>query len=62
MSNIAHPAAATIGGIEFENKYGRERWRNIAMISFLPVVKPPIAPPNAFPRVPVMISILPLRL
>ena len=30
------------------------------MISFFPVVYPPIAPPSAFPRVPVIMSILPI--
>ncbi len=28
-----------------------ERWRSISIISFFPVVNPPIAPPNAFPKV-----------
>ena len=31
--------APTIDGAkELENKYGLERWRNISIISFLPVV------------------------
>ena len=58
-SNALTPAQATKGGIEFEKRYGRERWRNISITSLCPVVKPPMAPPNAFPKVPVIISIFP---
>ena len=32
------------------------------MISFLPDVKPPMAPPSALPSVPVMMSIWPITL
>ena len=46
-----------MGGMELEKRYGLDLWRSMAMISFLPVVNPPTEPPNAFPRVPVMISI-----
>ena len=52
----------TIGAKEFENKYGRDLCLNISMISFLPEVKPPIAPPKAFPKVEVIISTLPITL
>jgi hypothetical protein len=40
-------AAPTIPGArEFENKYGLERCLNKSIISFLPEVKPPRAPPK----------------
>jgi hypothetical protein len=45
---------ATIGGARvFENRYGRLRLRSRSMISRLPLVKPPEAPPRALPRVEV---------
>ena len=35
----AFDAAATIGGgTEFENRYGRDRWRSRSIISFFPLV------------------------
>ncbi len=48
------------GAKEFENKYGLERCLNISIISFLPEVNPPKAPPKAFPNVEVIISTLPI--
>jgi len=39
---------ATIAGASvLEKRYGRDRWRRISTISFLPVVYPPEAPPRA---------------
>jgi hypothetical protein len=50
--------APTIGGAnEFEKRYGLLFYRNRLIISELPTVYPPLAPPNALPRVPVIISI-----
>ena len=60
MLNTAIEAPTIAGIIVLLNKYGRERWRSSSIISFLPVVKPPLAPPRALPRVPVIISILPI--
>ena len=52
--------APTIDGAsELEKRYGRDRWRSMSMISFRPVVKPPIAPPKALPSVPVKMSMRP---
>src|SRR5437667_1726786 len=57
-SSSAFRLAATTGGaMVFENKYGRERCRKRSTISLRPLVKPPLAPPSALPRVPVMMSI-----
>src|SRR5205814_630483 len=47
------------GGRVLENRYGRERWRRISTVSAAEAVKPPEAPPKAFPRVEVMMSIRP---
>ncbi len=53
--------APTIEGAKvFENKYGLDFCLRISIISFLPEVKPPEAPPSAFPSVPVIISIFPI--
>ena len=53
--------APTIDGANvLEKRYGLDFCLNISTISFLPDVNPPEAPPNAFPRVPVIISILPI--
>ena len=41
-----------------EKRYGRERCLNKSIISCLPVVNPPEAPPNALPNVEVQISTL----
>ena len=39
VSAVTDPeASAEAVAREFENKYGRDRWRSISMISFLPVV------------------------
>lgn len=58
ISSNTFKAPPTIGGaIELENKYGLDFYLNYYMISFLPLVYPPLAPPNAFPRVPLIISI-----
>ena len=62
MSNTAIEAPTMLGASVLENRYGLLRWRSISMISFLPLVKPPLAPPSALPSVPVMISILPITL
>ena len=44
----------------FENRYGLDLCLSKAIISFLPLVYPPLAPPSAFPNVPVIISTLPI--
>ena len=42
----ASDEADTIEGARlFENKYGLDFWRRRSIISFLPVVNPPDAPP-----------------
>ena len=38
ISNTAIPAAVREGVNVFENRYGRDRWRSMAMISRRPVV------------------------
>ena len=59
--SITFVAAPTIDGAnELENKYGRDFCLNMSIISFLPEVKPPIAPPKALPKVEVIISTLPI--
>ena len=55
-STTAIDAPTIAGAIEFENRYGRERWRRRSTISFFPVVKPPAAPPSALPSVEVITS------
>ena len=50
------PAATSAGGTEFENRYGRERFRSQSTISALAAVNPPLAPPSVLPSVPVMTS------
>ena len=52
-------AAATVGAMLFENKYGRERCRSHATISLRAETKPPLAPPSALPRVLVKMSMRP---
>ena len=37
-SKTFNEAPTIEGAKEFENKYGRERWRNISIISFFAVV------------------------
>ncbi len=41
---------------EFENRYGRDRFRSQSTISALAAVNPPLAPPSVLPSVPVMTS------
>ena len=54
--SASKPAAIAVGGSEFENKYGLARCRSISITGCGPATYPPIAPPNALPRVPVKIS------
>ena len=58
ISNTLMAAPTIEGARELEKRYGLDRCLNISIISFLPVVYPPIAPPRAFPRVPVIMSTL----
>ena len=60
ISNTAIEAPTMEGASVLLNKYGLERWRSISIISLRPLVNPPEAPPSALPKVPVMISILPI--
>ena len=54
---------ATIEGVTvLLKRYGRDRCRRISIISRLPDVNPPEAPPKALPRVDVIISTLPITL
>ena len=55
---ILYAAAFDANGGVFEPLLTKED----AIISFLPEVKPPIAPPKAFPKVPVIMSTLPITL
>ena len=50
---------ANTGASELENKYGRALCFNISTIFLDPETKPPLAPPNALPKVLVKISTLP---
>ncbi len=59
-STTAIDAPAIAGAIEFEKRYGRERWRKRSTIAFLPVVNPPAAPPSALPSVEVITSMRPM--
>jgi hypothetical protein len=43
--------------MELEKRYGRERWRRRSMNGCLAVVKTPVPPPRALPRVEVKMSI-----
>ena len=61
-SRTAIDAPTIEGASEFEKRYGRDRCLKISIISFLPDVNPPSAPPKAFPSVHVIISILPITL
>ena len=51
---------AIIGASELENKYGLDFCRSNSIISLFATVKPPLAPPSDFPKVPVKISTLPI--
>lgn len=52
--------ATTGGGRELEKRYGLARCLRRLTSSWGPVVYPPAAPPNAFPRVLLMISTCPV--
>ena len=49
-------APTTTGATLFEKRYGRARWRSSSTISLRPATYPPLAPPTAFPSVPVRMS------
>lgn len=56
----AYKDAPTIdGAIELENKYVRARFFNISTVYLEPAIKPPEAPPIAFPKVELTKSIFP---
>ena len=56
ISNTPKEAPTIAGANVFENKYGRDFCLRISIISLGPLVKPPEAPPNALPNVPVITS------
>ena len=58
-SSARSVAPATAGASEFENRYGRLRWRSMPITSREPAVQPPSAPPSALPNVVVMMSTRP---
>ena len=55
-SSALSDPATTAGATEFENRYGRERWRSSSTTSRWLATYPPDAPPSAFPSVPVRMS------
>jgi hypothetical protein len=59
MLNTSNEAPTIGGAIEFENRLGLALYLKMSMMHFFPVAYPPVPPPNAFPRVEVIMSIDP---